>query len=61
MRFELLLTQEMVKQKAKDDLTKAKAWLTEAHERLRNHELHGLADAVYGISEKIDNLLRRLS
>ncbi|OMH39931.1 hypothetical protein [Desulfurobacterium indicum] len=46
---------------ARKNLQHAKAWITEAHDRLRNHELHKEADKVYEILERVNNLLRRLS
>ena len=59
-KFNVVLREEVVKQQCKSDLQKAKMWLTEVHDRLRNHELHNLADEVFELIEKTNHFIWRL-
>jgi len=58
--FEVVYREEAVKHQTKLDLMKVKNELTEIHDRLRNHELHPLADKIYDLLEKTNRVLRRL-
>jgi len=60
-KFGVVFQEEVVKQLTKEDLQKAKGWLTEAHDRLRNHEKHKLADEVWKLIERTNALLNKLS
>ena len=60
-KFELVLTQEVLRQRVKKSLVDAKGCLAEAHDCLRNHEEHKLADEVWKLIERTNALLNKLS
>ena len=60
-KFGLILAQEILRQQVKKSLMEAKGHFAEAHNCLREHQKHQLADRIYSLMKETDELLNEIS